>query len=599
MLRMSLAIRLIGTPRIEHHGTLATGPRGSKTWGVLAYLLLCRRPAARARLASLFFSTAADPLGALRWSLAELRRTLGRPLAFRGDPIRTALGPEVVVDIDLLGSADIDDRELEQLSGELLEGVRLDASPALQSWLLVERRRLTAAVDALLYERAQAHLAAGRTASAASLAGRLVDRDPFDASYSELLVRCLLAGGDGAGAAARVEVYETLVTRELRATPSLRLRALLRDERRGGHPPPPVGATAARAQIEAGQAAIAAGAIDSGLACLRQACLYAERCGDTYLAARARLALGGALIHTRQQHSEAAVVLHQAADAARRIGATAVAATAYRELAFVDVQAGRRDRAAAWLTHAAHAADGADEELASIAGVRGMNHSDAGHYRDALACLEESVECAERCGHGRQVAWSRSLIGRVHLLTGQTTAARAALERSLELVEQERWIAFSPWPEALLAHLDLCEGRQKAAGDALEHAFTIACQIGDACWEGVVSRGLGQLEAARGRTAEALTWLADARRRCTRVDSPYQWVHAWILDALCDAVPDDEQAASWIARLESLAASTAMREFVARAYQHRARRGDTAAIEAARHLAADIDLPGATDGARM
>ncbi len=46
---------------------------------------------------------------------------------------------------------------------------------------------------------------------------------------------------------------------------------------------------------------------------------------------------------------------------------------------------------------------------------------------------------------------------------------------------------------------------------------------------------------------------------------------------------------AWTNDLERLAAATGMREFVARAYLHRARLGDASAIDAARVLAEDID----------
>ena len=74
-----LGIRLLGRPEIERDGVVVAPPRGHKAWGVLAYLVLAERPVARARLAGLVFGEADDPLGALRWTLAQLRRALGVP----------------------------------------------------------------------------------------------------------------------------------------------------------------------------------------------------------------------------------------------------------------------------------------------------------------------------------------------------------------------------------------------------------------------------------------------------------------------------------------------------------------------------------------
>lgn len=88
---MSLVIRLLGKPRIERDGAPVPTPRGRKTWGLLAYLLLSERPPSRSRVASLLFGEAADPLGALRWTLADLRRTLGAADAAAGDPLELRL----------------------------------------------------------------------------------------------------------------------------------------------------------------------------------------------------------------------------------------------------------------------------------------------------------------------------------------------------------------------------------------------------------------------------------------------------------------------------------------------------------------------------
>src|SRR5450432_3239386 len=96
---MSLTIRLLGSPRIEQDGEQVVGPRGNKTWALLAYLLLSRQPPSRRKLAELLFSEADDPLGALRWSLAQLRQALRQPNALRGDPVDLALEPGIEIDL--------------------------------------------------------------------------------------------------------------------------------------------------------------------------------------------------------------------------------------------------------------------------------------------------------------------------------------------------------------------------------------------------------------------------------------------------------------------------------------------------------------------
>lgn len=63
---MVLHIRLLGRPRADVDGRPVPGPRGRKTWALLAVLLLADQPSSRRSLANLLFPEAGDPLGALR-----------------------------------------------------------------------------------------------------------------------------------------------------------------------------------------------------------------------------------------------------------------------------------------------------------------------------------------------------------------------------------------------------------------------------------------------------------------------------------------------------------------------------------------------------
>lgn len=160
---------------------------------VLAYLALSERPVARARLAELIFGGADDPLGALRWALAQLRRALGTPDALAGDPLVLGLPEGTLLDV---GAITGEDADASLARGELLEGIEPGAGPVFDAWLLVERRRLAGASEALLHEAAHAALAAGRPLDGAALASGGLAADPFDEDAHELLVRCLAAAGD-------------------------------------------------------------------------------------------------------------------------------------------------------------------------------------------------------------------------------------------------------------------------------------------------------------------------------------------------------------------------------------------------------------------
>ncbi|HVL85078.1 MAG TPA: tetratricopeptide repeat protein [Pseudonocardia sp.] len=587
-----LTIRLLGSPAIERDGAPIRSPRGRKAWALLTYVLLAGRQPSRRQLAELLFDEAEDPLGAVRWTLAELRRALGLKEALGGDPVHSAFGADV--DIDVRRVEQSDRCALLALDGELLDGVTVSSSPAFESWLLVERHRLSATIEARLHQTAVTLLANGRADEAIAFAARAVGRNPLDEGNHELLVRSLAMAGDQDAAQRQIAICEDVLRRDLGIgiSPALHDAATVRTG--SAMMLPSGGRAAATSQLDAGRAAIIAGAADAGIQCLRRAVVEAARCHDLALHGRALAALGGALVHAvRGRDEEGAVILHEAIGLAADAGDRATAATAYRELGFVEVQAGRRGTADTALTKA-HALAETDTEFAAVLAIRGMNASDNGDYPAAFAFLDESVQRAVRCADHRQEAWSLSIIGRAHLLRGEHSQATAALTRSLDLVHEQRWMAFLPWPQTLRAELDLRAGRVDTAADEFERAWVLACQIGDPCWEGMAARGLALLHTERGDHVAATGWLGEAAARCNRVTDRYQWVHAHVLDTMIAAAldRDDRQAATpLIASLGALAARCDMRELVVRAELHRSRLGDPTALASARLLGADVDNP--------
>src|SRR5579859_7523360 len=187
-------------PTIERDGVVLAPPRGRKALALLLYLVLSERPPPRSRLASLLFADADDPLGALRWSLAELRRVLDDPLVLRGDPPAFRLPEGAVVDVLALSRPDSGQVPVVGWPGELLEGMSFPGCPAFETWLSYHRRHLSGVCQALMHERALERLASGDASGASELAARLVSLDPLELRWQELLIRCLARSGDRAAA---------------------------------------------------------------------------------------------------------------------------------------------------------------------------------------------------------------------------------------------------------------------------------------------------------------------------------------------------------------------------------------------------------------
>lgn len=588
---MRLAIHLLGAPSVLADGAPQPPPRGRKAWGLLAYLLLAGRATTREELAQLLFAEADDPLGALRWNLAELRRLLGLPDALQGSPVALALSPDPFVDVRALTSGTwAVALEIPGLGRELLEGMSFGGSPAFEAWLAAQRRHVQAQAEAVLREAALARLAAGRSEQAIDLAARLVAMDPFEESAQELLIRALAASGDRAAAARQVAACVELFRRELGVEPGPAVYAAAEATGVTATVTAVSGRAAAQAQLDAGEAAIGAGALDAGLECLRRAAAEAHACGDLELKARSLLALGSALAHAaRGRAEEASAALHEAVAVARRAGRPHLAGQAHRELAWIEVLRARYPQALAQI-EAARASAG-DHPFLRLG--RGACAYQVGRYGEALGLLGDAARDAEGLGDRRTRALCLGEIGMIHVIREEVAEARAALESAMAEARALAWNAFLPYPEALLGILDVSAGDQDAAADRLEHAFALGCQLRDCCWEGIAAAGLALLDDARGNVSAARDRFDDAIRRSFRESDAWLWAHAFVLDQACAFAVRHGlvQAATWVSDLEVLAARTMMSDFLARAYLYRWQLGDAGVVGAAELIAADVDDP--------
>jgi DNA-binding SARP family transcriptional activator len=379
----TFVIRLLGPPEIARDGVVLAPPRGHKAWAVLAYVVLAERPVARSQLAWLLFGDAEDPRGALRWTLAELRRALRVAGALRGDPLELGLPAGAAVDVVLLAGGESDPA---LVRGELLEEVDPGAGAEFDAWLLVERRRVAGVCEAVLRDAALGALAVGAPLDGAALASRALALNTFDDGAHELLVRCLARAGDVGAARDHADACEMLFRRELGRAPDPGVRRAA-DEQGAQSASGGGDRAAALGQLDAGRAAVAAGAVEPGLACLRQACAEARGVGERALLARALAALGAALVHSvRGGDQEGAAVLHEALALAEASGDRDVECKVCRELGFVAAQASRGVSAGRWLGRASMlVAD--EQERAAVLGVRGRALSDRAHYGAAIGLL--------------------------------------------------------------------------------------------------------------------------------------------------------------------------------------------------------------------
>lgn len=516
-----LEARLIGRPVLLADGEQVTGPRGKKAWALLARMVRAPEPLTRRRAAEELFGDADDPMGALRWTLAELRRRLGAPDGLVGDPITLDL-PAVRFDVDdPITAVETHGPDI----GSFLEGVDVAASAGFESWLIVERQRLEGEIVAALRHHASRAVATRRFGDAVDFARAVVDRAPFEEGSHVLLVRALASSGDADGAIRQVEACRDLFLRELgfepgpavaqaaRATPSERARGVSRN-------------ASARSMMEAGLAAISAGAGSAGVECLRQAAGDAEASGDRDLRAATLLELGTALVHgVRGFADEGFMVLEEALDASEEVGRSELAAKALTELGYVDARAGRRPSAMTWFRRAVELADGDPAILAAASGFQALNLADWGHLEDASEEFDRALELSRKAGNRRREAWVLGCGGRVKWYLGDVGTAEKWLVGSLDGANEERWTSFKPWPAAWLGLLRLAIGDDPATvRHDLEEIFSLSCQIGDPCWEGLSAEAIAVTFQHQGDHPRAIEWLDTARQHCDRQSDVNVWV---------------------------------------------------------------------------
>lgn len=518
-----MRIRLIGPPHVIG-GDGVRPVRGFQAWALLARVLLADRPLTRRELAADLFPETADPLGALRWCLAAVRRALGTTDFLTGDPVRTALPDGVTVDLLDLAEGRLDPAEI----GDLLEGVEPRASTVFELWLLVQRQRVAGQIDALLRRDVMAAAAVGDLDRSLALAELAARRQPLDEGAQILLIASLRQAGRHEAAAAAVDRVEARFASELGTSPTAALRSAARRDVAAAPPGVPA-RSRALSLLEAGQAALAAAAVDAGIESLRQAARVAEEARDDQVLGRCLCALGAALVHAVRSHDdEGALLLERAAAVASEAGDGATAASAHRELGYVDAMAGRRPGAGVHLERAQDLAGSDTALLAAIRSVRAFNLTDWGRHDEALPEWDVALELARASGNLRRLAWTLGLGSWGRLRGDGHETARAWARECLDVVSTAGWISFRPWPAAVLAEAELTAGRPGQLPD-LHQEFALSCQLSDPCWEGSTARVLALRSLSSRKPAEALSWVDEARRRISRETDVYVAMQAAIL----------------------------------------------------------------------
>ena len=469
------------------------------------------RDLSRRELSSELFPDADDPLGSLRWCLASLRRAFGTADVLTGDPVRRDLGPDVRVDVLELR----DGRHDPTATGELLEGIEPRCGPEFSTWLLVARQQVAAAITASLRDDVISAISRRQSERSVRLAEVLARRTTFDEGAHVLLVKALMLAGEHERALDHVVAVERTFRTELGCDPSPALRSAARPGM--ADPPPGVSTrTIAMTLLDSGRDALAAGATDAGVECLRRASAQAEASGDDALLARSFCELGTALVHSiRGFDDEGSVLLEQAAELAEQIGDGPTAVAALRERGYADALAGRRPQAQRHLDHAGEFVDGDDVLAAGVDAVAAFNLCDWGRHEEGLGRYEKAIEAARRCGDRRREAWALGLVGWTLHLAGDD-GATGTLRSCLDIVHELRWTAFEPWPMAVLAEAQLAHLDDGELSSELERCFAMSCQLQDPCWEGASGRVMALHHARRNDHEEAVRWIVDARTRCER-----------------------------------------------------------------------------------
>jgi len=564
---MSLIIRLLGRPGLESEGrdrTLA----GRKTWGLIALLTLRSAPPTRTELIEILWPEADDPAGALRWTLARVRRALAPEVQVRSDPGNRLVlvpSPGVVVDVQVVTGGTYTPSDVEQLRpGVLLEGFTFDDAPLFEGWLALERVRVASAARAAL-RWAATMTAHDQPERAIEYLARATASDPYDDAAHELAVDVRVASGQRLGAIAYLESVDRLYRRDLGIPAPDQLRRALDSPIPAPANPLVDLDVSARALLGAARARFDAGDYESAIDAARRASADAAASGLGRLDAEACALLATILIHSvRGRDQEAVGLLAHALLLAHEAHDASLESEIEREAGYVAFLAGDYGSAEAALARARVLADSAgDDDLAGRAlTILGASRSDRGDHLGAMTAIHEGLRRLAAAGNRRWSAYAGTYLGRLLLDLGEVEEARRVAAGAVTEARSSGWISLVPFPLSIEADAALAAGDVEASAALNGEAYTLAAEMGDPCWEALSLRGLARCRRASSEPDEARRLLVAAKDRCGRYPDTYQWAVAQVLTELAEV--ENGTNREHVAEARRLAARGPMAGVVAR-----------------------------------
>ncbi len=467
---MSLRVRLLGRPGLEHDGT-SRRLEGHKPWALLTYLLLEPHAPTRRELADLLWSEADDPLGAVRWSLSQVRKAINPPAEIGERDGRIKIDAEVlVVDAGELLRGEWDEVSIDDLvRGELLEGMSFGEAPS-----------------------------------------RALRTEPFDDLLHELVVEIHAARGDRERARTYIAGLERRYRDELNMDPPASISRPLERAPRSAAEPLLRLDVQARALLDTAQIRFWAGSFESARDISLRAARQAAESGDRALEARA-LILGsttyteGGLGSAREWTG----LLQRALRVANELGDRTTIAQIECERGRIAAIEGRYGSAEASFRRARRLADdvGDTREAGWARAMLAVCQADRGDNEGAEAELRAALPA---------VGWApyaMAVLARVRTSRGDVDEGKAFADAAVTRAEREGLLPHLPWALVQAGDARLAEGDLEGATERFTRALTIAQETHCPTAQAQALRGLGLAARARGDNERALTLLREALTR--------------------------------------------------------------------------------------